>query len=204
MLFTLGRVHRKRSFSKIDFKFKNIILFKFFQVFLYKMNIFFLSYCTRQAAQEAIDKHVVKMILESTQLLYTAQWLSPNNLDSSPLTPYKIAHKNHPSAIWARSSIHNYFWLCSLGLEYCEEYKFRYSSPKHPKQHACQVHLEWLVSNPPALPDIPFWEPPQCMPDQYKSDCCITAYRNYYLGEKLKFAKYTKRQAPDWIAPYLQ
>ena len=164
------------------------------------MNIFYLSSVAEIAAQMACDKHVVKMILETTQMLYTAQHVCPSNLDESPLTPYKIAHKNHPSTIWARSSLENYNWLCALGLWYCEEYKYRYG---YHKQHACEQHLRWLHENPPTLPDYPFTEPPQCMPDQYKTESCIEAYRNYYIGEKLGFIRYTNREAPDWLAPYL-
>lgn len=167
------------------------------------MNIFYLSPSAKEAAIQACDKHVIKMILESTQLLYTAQHLSPNKLEESPLKPYKIAHKNHPSAIWTRSSIHNYKWLCDLALNYCEEYKFRYSTEENPKEHSCQKHLEWLVVNPPELADIPFVEPPQCMPDKYKNESCVVAYRQYYLGEKMGFVRYTKRTPPDWILPYL-
>jgi hypothetical protein len=37
------------------------------------MNIFVLSRCPRAAARLHCDKHVVKMILETAQLLYTAR-----------------------------------------------------------------------------------------------------------------------------------
>lgn len=167
------------------------------------MNIFFLSLNPKDAAIQAIDKHVVKMILESAQMLYAAQWLNENNLNENPYTPYKIAHKNHPSTIWTRSSINNYNWLCELALAYCEEYKHRYSTLENPKEHSTQKHIEWLYKNPPMLPNLPFTEPPQCMPEQYKTENCIQAYRNYYIGEKISFAKYTKREAPEWFKPYL-
>jgi hypothetical protein len=166
------------------------------------MNIFYLSANPEEAAKMACDKHVVKMILESTQLLYTAQRLSePNKLEESPYVPYKIAHKNHPSAIWTRASIQNYKWLCELALNYCLEYKFRYGEEK---EHSCQKHLIWLEKNPPSLQDIPFVEPPQCMPDQYKQESCIEAYKAYYIGEKLGFAKYTRREVPEWLIEYLK
>jgi hypothetical protein len=166
------------------------------------MNIFFLSLSTTDSAQQACDKHVIKMILESTQLLYTAQGLSAfNKLHENPYTPYKPTHKNHPSAIWTRSSIHHYLWLCDLALAYCTEYKFRYGEEK---EHACYKHLLWLKQNPPDLEDKEFTEPPQCMPDQYKRESCVEAYRAYYIGEKLGFVKYTRRPPPDWILEYLK
>jgi len=88
------------------------------------MNIFFLSLNPQEAARLHCDKHVVKMILETTQLLYSSHWiLNPENL---PENAYKLAHKNHPCSIWVRSSITNYMWLASLGLWLCEEYKYRY------------------------------------------------------------------------------
>jgi hypothetical protein len=164
------------------------------------MNIFYLSSDPETAAQMACDKHVIKMILETAQLLYTAQHLSDNNLYDCPYQPYKVAHKNHPSAIWARSSMDQYNWLCQLGLAYCDEYKFRYG---YDKEHSSHKHLIWLYNNPPVLDYNGFIEPPQCMPEQYKDyDDCIQAYRNYYIGEKLPFAKYTVREVPYWLEDY--
>jgi len=164
------------------------------------MNIFFLSAIAREAAVMACDKHVVKMILESTQMLYTAHHVAGGPLYACPYTPYKIAHKNHPSSVWARSSLENYNWLCELALAYCEEYRFRYGDYK---EHACEKHLNWLYENPPNIESLGFWDPPQCMPDPYKSDDCIEAYRNYYIGDKLGFAKYTNREIPYWLDGYL-
>jgi len=165
------------------------------------MNIFFLSLSPEESAIFACDKHVIKMILESTQLLYTAQNLSEiNNLENNPYIPYKPTHKNHPSAIWTRESIHHYNWLCDLALAYCKEYKYRYGEEK---EHACQKHLLWLKQNPPQISDTPFFQPPQCMPDKYKQESSIEAYRAYYIGEKIGFIKYTKREPPDWIVKYL-
>jgi hypothetical protein len=160
------------------------------------MNIFFLSLNAKRCAQYACDKHIVKMILESTQMLYAAQHLLPSRLHLSPLTPYKLAHKNHPCTIWTRTSLSNYMWLCTLAFNYCEEYRFRYGPDKI---HACEVHLQWLYANPPELKDIGFTEPAQAMPDQYKHESVVKAYRRYYLGEKMSFVKYTRREVPSWI-----
>jgi hypothetical protein len=166
------------------------------------MNIFYLSANPEEAARMACDKHVIKMILESAQLLYTAQGLAVvNNLDTNPYTPYKPTHKNHPSAIWTRESIQHYNWLCDLALAYCSEYKFRYGEEK---EHACEKHLLWLKKNPPEMEDKEFKQPPQCMPEQYKQESSIEAYRAYYIGEKLGFVKYTKRYPPEWIIGFLK
>jgi hypothetical protein len=80
------------------------------------MNIFVLSRNPRRAAEQHCDKHVVKMILETAQLLYSAHPDKPHE------AAYKRTHANHPCAIWARTSLANYQWLCALGFWLCQEY----------------------------------------------------------------------------------
>lgn len=70
------------------------------------MNIFILDTNPKIAAQYHVDKHVVKMILETAQLLCSAHWLNGSE------APYKLTHKNHPCAIWTRECVENYNWLC--------------------------------------------------------------------------------------------
>ena len=119
------------------------------------MNIFFLSRRARQCARWHCDKHVVKMILESTQLLYTANHTNGGTeviQTSAPIClstgnrGYKACHKNHPSALWVRESLAHYWWLLSLAKELVAEHSHRFM-PK--KVHASLVHLEWLEANPP-------------------------------------------------------
>lgn len=160
------------------------------------MNIFYLHPNAKICAIYHNDKHVVKMILELTQMLYTCLHVSnPDLLLSAPEKPYKIAHKNHPSTIWTRSSIYNYKWLCELALELCLEYTYRYN-----KIHASQKHIEWLSKQNPSIPKHPFSPPPQAMPDKYKDRNTITAYRNYYIYEKASFSKWKKRKIPYWFS----
>ena len=75
------------------------------------MNIFYLDKNPVVAAQMQCDKHVVKMILESAQMLSTAHRVLDGNEYADKKGLYKMAHKNHPSTIWARSSLENYVWL---------------------------------------------------------------------------------------------
>ena len=82
------------------------------------MNIFFLDYDTQKCAQYHCDKHVVKMVLETAQLLCGVHHTTPQ---VTPQVPYKLSHKNHPCAIWCRESLSNYLYLCDLGLELCKE-----------------------------------------------------------------------------------
>jgi hypothetical protein len=137
------------------------------------------------------DKHVIKMILESCQLLCSAHHICPNTF--SP--PYKLTHKNHPCAIWVRQSVQNYLWLCRLATELCKEYTFRYG-----KEHKCEMIIHQLHVSTPTIPDVPFTEPPKAMPDQYKKLPTVLAYRKYYLCEKTHLLTWKKRQPPRWVS----
>ncbi len=151
------------------------------------MNIFFLSENPKECAQFHNDKHCVKMILETSQLLCSVHWMLNQE------APYKLTHKNHPCSIWARTSLSNYLWLCELGLELCDEYKFRYG-----KTHKCKSILEWCLINKPNLIDIGFTEPPKAMPEEYKVNSVIESYRNYYVGAKSSFCVWKSREIPEW------
>ena len=158
------------------------------------MNIFYLDRDPQIAAQMMCDKHVVKMILESAQMLSTAHrvcggagraWIKRVGL-------YKMTHRNHPSTIWARYSFDHYVWLYKHMVALMKEYTYRYG-----KHHKTERLIEPL-SNVPAIYRIGFTDPPQCMPDQYRNRNYVTAYRNYYKGEKT-FAKWEKgRKQPEW------
>ena len=155
------------------------------------MNIFFLSLDPADAARLHCDKHVVKMILETAQLLYTAHWMCGTSM---PENAYRKTHPNHPSAKWARESAANYRWLCRLGLELCEEYTFRYG-----KHHKTEEHLVWLCMHiPQGLPEP--WTPPKlAMPDECKQDDPVAAYRQYYIRAKKHLLQYTRRPSPDFL-----
>ena len=156
------------------------------------MNIFVLDRDVRKCAEYHNDKHVVKMILESAQLLCGVHHMVEQNTDE---VPYRLSHKNHPCSIWARENISNYLWLCELGLELCKEYSYRYE-----KRHKSQDVIEWCLTNPPSLPEEDFTEPPKAMPEEYKVDDVVQSYRNYYLGDKKYFSKWKKREVPYWFS----
>lgn len=164
------------------------------------MNIFFLHWNPRIAAQYHCDKHVVKMIIETAQLLYSVHWTLNSPL---PVNAYKLAHKNHPCSIWVRQSLTNYFWLCTLGWWLCKEYQYRYGEHK---THKTEEHILWLIHNAPELPNIGLTFPALAMPDQYKTDNPIRAYRKFYIGSKLKergIVKYTWREPPSFLTHYI-
>jgi hypothetical protein len=155
------------------------------------MNIFLLDTDTRKCAQYHCDKHVVKMILETAQLLCGVHHMTDQVTDQ---VPYKLSHKNHPCAIWSRESLSNYLYLCDLGLELCKEYTYRYG-----KRHKSQDVIEWCITNKPNICDKEFTEPARAMPNEYKVDSVVESYRNYYIGEKSKIAVWKNRDIPEWF-----
>lgn len=161
------------------------------------MNIFYLHKEPYIAAAMQTNKHVVKMILESAQLLSTAHRVldGEHYIDASSgrklqcwrhpkydTELYKATHFNHPCAIWVRESSENYYWLYAHFVELSEEYTRRYG-----KVHASYTKLKDILSLPPVnIPIKDFTEPAMAMPEQYiKRGDPIGSYRAYYEAEKL-------------------
>ena len=140
------------------------------------MNIFYLDKDPVKAAKYQYNKHVVKMILESAQMLCTAH----HHFNNGDNVPYKKAHYNHPSTIWVRDNCENYAWLYRHMMALGKEYTKRYGKT-HLTITKCS---EPLGKSPPDMPWFGFTQPPQCMPDEYKNKCSVQAYWNYYIGEK--------------------
>lgn len=176
------------------------------------MNVFFLDTDPIKAAQYHADKHVVKMILESAQLLSTAHrvldgtigtklsksgarlkdYTLPDSVRQDSL--YKASHVNHPCAIWCHATTGNYRWLHDLFVALGKEYSYRYQ-----KQHASIEALDWLLDvEPDFIMHGAFEMPPQAMPDDCKTTDTVAAYRNYYMTHKRDIAVWTKRSVPDW------
>jgi hypothetical protein len=153
------------------------------------MNIFVLDWNQKTCAKYHNDKHVVKMILETAQLLCGAHWATGGEAQ------YKLSHRNHPCAIWARKSLSNYRWLCELGIYLCWEYKHRYG-----KTHKSYDVITWCCDNHPNISDDDLTDPPMAMPEEYKvPGNVVQSYRNYYMGEKAGFANWKNREAPAWF-----
>tara|TARA_B100000085_G_scaffold274767_1_gene291839 strand:+ start:345 stop:878 length:534 start_codon:yes stop_codon:yes gene_type:complete len=176
------------------------------------MNIFYLSDDPVQCAKWHCDQHVTKMILEYAQLLSTAhrvldgkhvkvlsnsgkRMVSNWKLDGdSDKVYYKVAHVSHPSNIWTRESGHHYIWLWRLWHNLCLEYTERYG----------KTHMTWkklrsyLSIIPQNIEDAGFKPPPQCMPDELKSDWTHLSYRQFYKTHKREFATW-KTETPPWF-----
>ena len=150
------------------------------------MNIFVLHHNPIIAAQMQCDKHVVKMILETAQMLCTVA--HQHGFDA----PYKATHKKHPCTLWTAQSKENWDWVINHGLGLCAEYTKRYG-----RIHKSQQHIEWCQTLSINFLHTGLTQFAQAMPVEYKNPCAVTAYRAYYHGEKAKFATW-KTEAPDW------
>jgi hypothetical protein len=148
------------------------------------MNLFYLDPDINKAVNYHCDKHVVKMCLETAQILCTA--LHRYGIAA----PYKPTHIRHPTVLWAGDSLQHYSWLKEFGLALCLEYTWRYK-----KSHASEAVIKSLPTNP-SIRGSDWREPPQAMPDSYKGSNTVEAYRRFYRGEKLHFSKWTNRPTP--------
>jgi len=183
------------------------------------MNIFFVDSNPINAAQALVDRHIVKMVLETSQLLSTAHrildgapvlvmlrnpdtgktrkktvWILP---DARNDIMYNATHVNHPSAIWCRESVENYTWLSDHLFALCNEYTYRYG--KVHKVQRTGLMLD-LLSPPLNLKTYDHTPMRIAMADEFKiSDDPVINYRNYYRQGKQHLHKWTKRPAPDWI-----
>lgn len=157
------------------------------------MNIFYLDKNPELAANYHCDKHVCKMIVEYAQLLSTAHHVLDGEGFLFKYQIYKKTHENHPSALWARENRENYRWLFQCLLQLLRDYEERYN-----KEHKTKALLRYLIFFPKQSLNGDRTDPPQCMPDQYKSKDAVQAYRNYYIGEKGHFAKWKNAVMPPW------
>ena len=154
------------------------------------MNIFFLDRLPETSAQMLCDKHVPKMLLETCQMLSTAYQRHMGEHEEL----YKPAYPKHPMTIWTGDSKANFDWAFDHAVEISNQYAKRFNN-SHKSHRILQVLEDEYVG----IPDIGFTTPPQCMPDEYKCDNYIEAYRKYYWNEKRYFAKWSKGiESPQW------
>ena len=152
------------------------------------MNLFWLSLDPERCAQMHCDKHVVKMPLETVQMLCTTHWIHGND------APYLPVHHKHPCTLWVSQTIENYVLAWQLGYWLFKEYTYRYNNV-----HQSESVLYAVRCPPPALTARGFTTFPQAMPEQYKHYDVMVAYRDYYINEKSGFAKWTGRPIPSFM-----
>lgn len=166
-----------------------------------------------------VDRHVVKMILETAQLLSTAHRVldGKETIVEGYVDDFGIKHRkkklwvlddarepvlclathiNHPSAVWCRQSVENYNWLVDHLHALGQEYTYRYG-----KRHATIENRFYQLQSPPhGLRAWDWTQPPCAMGDEYIiSEDPIVNYRNYYKYGKSHIHSWKKRPKPDWI-----
>jgi len=177
------------------------------------MNIFYLNHDVNKCAKQHVDRHVVKMILEYTQLLCTAHRVCDGEPtpavsrsgrkttryvlpDERETTFYHATHIHHPSTVWTRASRNNYKWLHMLLTALAKEYTYRYG-----RKHKLMSDglIEALKHPPVNIADAGFTEPTPAMPDEFKTPHdSVASYRKYYKYGKNHLAVWTKRPIPEW------
>ena len=158
------------------------------------------------AAQNLCDKHVVKMVLEGCQVLSTAIRFHIGDLDNeiipcyskdNPVEDgiYKTAHLNHGSSVWARENISNFTWLFDHTYAIAVEYQHRYK-----KIHSSFSVLENILQYIDCIPLGTMTPLYQAVPEEYKQEDVVKAYREYYVGDKSEFAVWNMdpSRQPDW------
>ena len=178
------------------------------------MNIFVLDKKPREAARQHCDKHVVKMIIESAQMLSTTHrlldgkqtikpsisgkrmvkyWEMDNQYDENLV--YKAVHMKHPCTLWTMESNSNYYWHWELFNALCDEYIHRYK-----RIHKTDELLRGRLLQPPKnIPIGGMTEFRQAMFEHCKDPNPIKAYRKYYHEKTFKMV-WTNRDVPSWYS----
>ncbi len=158
------------------------------------MNIFILDTDVRVCARFHADQHVVKMILESAQMLCTV--LHEHGVQA----PYRPTHRSHPCTLWAGRSLANWLWLRRLALALNREFRYRF---RKDRDHASARVVAGLPR--PPLRDEGLTPFAQALPDVYRvPGDAVKAYRAFYIGEKARFVRWTRRRPPAWYVQGIQ
>lgn len=171
------------------------------------MNIFLLDKNPRLAAQYHCDKHVVKMITETAQIISTVL-RSTGKYKNSFL--YKPTHQHHPCVKFITPGLHplanlHLSWLNRLLDNLLDEYDYRFE--KHENFITARnihiltaKHLALYCPEVLAFPTEPDWANwPLAMPDEFKTSDPVLSYQLYYIYDKKHLHKWTKRGIPRWL-----
>jgi hypothetical protein len=154
------------------------------------MNIFFLDYDAAKAAEYHCDKHVVKMILETAQIISTVY----SRYDKHEPWMLKPCFHNHPCTLWAGKSRQNMLWLVTLGISLNRQYTERYQ-----KEHSYfDLFMKFGSMRHAFMPDLGMTDPALAMPEQRRLQCPVESYRLYYMTDKRDIVKW-KNGAPKWF-----
>ena len=166
------------------------------------MNIFVLDKDPTMAAKYMDDVRLPKMCVESAQMMASALRRHGATDKQMPLTkagkPYKGGYKHHPCTIFAGDSRDNFMWLADHALELCNEYFRRFD-----KVHGCHgpiVLMRDMNIIDKIIPKGELTPFAQAMPDEYKDDDVVKAYRSYYKSKQYSKGgvRYVHTDVPTW------
>jgi hypothetical protein len=163
------------------------------------MNIFFLDPDPTTAARAQCDAHVVKMPLETAQMLSTAAHKAAERAgDAAPAGLYRPAYAKHPSTLWAGENAANAAWLVAHGWALCAEYARRFGKT-HASLRVIDLAADFLPRTLPA--GRAMTPPPLAMPDEFKDADHVAAYRDYYRWKAVTLTRfrYTRAAPPAWL-----
>lgn len=154
------------------------------------MNVFASDPSPVFSAQVLADQHVVKMALESAQILSTALHIRGRNHTSL----YRPTHKHHPCTVAAAKDDHYFWWVYHHGRALAGEYLLRFG-----KEHGALNRIE--LAGRVMLSAAPYGDPmpttwPLAMPDEYKHENPHEAYINYLREKYRQWAG--KKMPPRW------
>ena len=175
------------------------------------MNIFVTDPCPRRSARSLPDKHIVKMPLESCQMIsiiyskWYFNWGDIYRIDGQPYETRKGAFKSHPCTKWAAENHYNLAWLIAHGIALCGEYTHRYN-----KIHSCNKTLfeAKKMFHRVTGTAITCYSMAdnfvRAMPDEFKLDTSIdtfTAYKMYIASKPWAASNYLRDESrkPDWL-----
>ena len=151
------------------------------------MNIFYCDESPYKSAQALCDKHIVKMPVETAQILSTVTGVG-----------YKPTHRKHPCVLWAGASLGNFLWLVEHGFWLCCEYSHRYQ-----RRHASHKVIELCAAKSITFPSSNFYTPPRCWGEFNPGPVdVITGYRMYLQWKHdngKPVHKYTRQEPPSWL-----
>lgn len=162
------------------------------------MQIFAVDSDPKAAARALGDKHVVKMCLETAQILCTVSWIHGQS------APYQPTHVSHPCVRWTSEFAHHWEWVHAHGLELGREYEFRFR-----RQHASAAVIKSLsrpesIRAPRIRIQVPSFTTRSLLPRYQRIPDPVSAHRQSYVNEKAHIAIYARgREPPDWIADAL-
>lgn len=163
------------------------------------MNIFYLDTDRHVSVSYHVDRHVMKMPIETTQMLSTVLRERFNVVAPTEGTGkiYKSVYVTHPCTRWVGETHNNFIWTWLFGVALCDEYTHRYG-----KVHACRQVLDTIFD---LTPKADSWTyngityRPKCVRAEFKQFDTVTAYRLQYITTKARLHSWTNREVPDFV-----